>query len=50
MKNALVIPSGLDLPVASTPLYMGIALLAMAVRHRSALGAFSMLHPRMVRP
>ncbi len=50
MTNTLALPSGLDLLAARAPLYMGIALLAMAVRHRTVLGAFPMLPSRMVRP
>jgi hypothetical protein len=39
---------GLGLLAARSPLYMGIALLAMAVCHRTVLAAFPMPHPRMV--
>jgi hypothetical protein len=40
-------PRSLLLLVVRLTLYMGIALLAMAVRHIAVLGAFPMLHPRM---
>jgi hypothetical protein len=50
MTNVPATPNGLGLLAARAPLYMGIALLAMAVRHRTVLAAFPMLPPRMVRP
>ena len=42
-------PRSLLLRAARLPLYMGIALLAMAVRHFAVLGAFTMLRPPTVR-
>ena len=47
MMNVPAVRGGLDLLAARSPLYLGIALLAMAVRHFAALGAFSMLHHLM---
>lgn len=47
--HAVTIMGGLLLLAARSALYMGIALLAMAVCHLAALGAFTMLHHLMVR-
>jgi hypothetical protein len=49
MPNAPLTLRSLLLLAARLTLYMGIALLAMAVCHVAVLGAFSMLHPLSVR-
>jgi hypothetical protein len=45
--HAVSILVGLLLLAARSALYMGIALLAMAVCHLAAVGAFTMLHRLM---
>jgi hypothetical protein len=49
MTLALLAVDGLVLLAARLTLYMGIALLAMAVCHVAVLGAYTMLPPLTVR-